>query len=77
LVLDHRSGIVNRPGIGGVTGTGAERAASARLSIRDTVLVDDVRGGVVLFVTSGADLGITRHHRTARRRRLHPLARRV
>ena len=37
---------------GRVTGTGADRAASARLSIRDTELVDDVGGGVVLFVTS-------------------------
>jgi hypothetical protein len=37
---------------GRVTGTGAERAASARLSIRDAVLDDDVGGGVVLFVTA-------------------------
>jgi hypothetical protein len=37
---------------GRVTGAGAGRAAAARLSIRDTVLVDDVGGGVVLFVTS-------------------------
>jgi hypothetical protein len=37
---------------GRVTGAGADRAASARLSIRDEVLVDDVGGGVVLFATS-------------------------
>jgi hypothetical protein len=42
---------------GRVTGTGAERACSARLSIRDTVLVDDVGGGVVLFVTSEPTAG--------------------
>jgi hypothetical protein len=36
---------------GWVVGTGAERAASARLSMRDAVLVDDVDWGVVLFVT--------------------------
>ncbi len=42
---------------GRVTGTGAERAESARLLIRDTVLVDDVDGGVVLFVTSEPTAG--------------------
>lgn len=42
---------------GRVTGTGAERASSARLSIRDKVLVDDVDGGVVLFVTSEPTAG--------------------
>lgn len=42
---------------GRVTGTGADRAASARLSIGDTVLVDDVGGGVVLFVTSEPTAG--------------------
>lgn len=42
---------------GRVTGTGAERAASARLSIRDSVLVDDIGGGVVLFVSSEPTAG--------------------
>jgi hypothetical protein len=42
---------------GRVTGTGAERAASARLSIRDAVLDDDVGGGVVLFVTAEPTAG--------------------
>jgi hypothetical protein len=42
---------------GRVTGTGAEQAASARLGIRDAVLVDDVGGGVVLFVTSEPTAG--------------------
>lgn len=42
---------------GRVTGAGADRAASARLSIRDTELVDDVGGGVVLFVTSEPTAG--------------------
>jgi hypothetical protein len=37
---------------GRVAGTGADQAASARLSIRDTVLVDDVDGGIALFVTA-------------------------
>jgi hypothetical protein len=36
---------------GRVSGTRAERAASARLSIRDAVVDDDVGGGVVLFGT--------------------------
>lgn len=42
---------------GRVTSTGAERAASARLSIRDAVLDDDVGGGVVLFVTAEPTAG--------------------
>jgi hypothetical protein len=42
---------------GRVTGIGAEQAASARLSIRDTVLVDDVGGGVALFVTAEPTAG--------------------
>ena len=42
---------------GRVTGTGAERAASARLSVRDAVLDDDVGGGVVLFVTAEPTAG--------------------
>lgn len=42
---------------GRVTGTGAERAVSARLSIRDAVLDDDVGGGVVLFVTAEPTTG--------------------
>jgi hypothetical protein len=43
---------------GWVVGTGAERAASARLSMRDAVLVDDVDWGVVLFVTSEPTAGV-------------------
>jgi hypothetical protein len=42
---------------GWVTGGGAERVAAARLSIRETVLVDDVGGGVGLFVTSTPTAG--------------------
>jgi hypothetical protein len=37
---------------GRVLGAGTEQAASARLSIRDTVLIDDVDTGIALFVTS-------------------------
>lgn len=37
---------------GRVAGTGSEQAASARLRLGETVLVDDVGRGVVLFVTS-------------------------
>ncbi len=35
-----------------MAGSGSERAASARLRTKGTVLVDDVDQGVVLFVTS-------------------------
>lgn len=42
---------------GRVTGSGAERAASARIRIGDRVVVDDVGHGVVLFVTSEPTAG--------------------
>ena len=42
---------------GRVAGRGADRAASARLRIGDSVFVDDVRNGVVTFVTSDPTAG--------------------
>lgn len=43
---------------GRVSGAGTERAASARLRIGETLLVDDTDEGVVLFVTSEPAAGV-------------------
>ena len=50
---------------GRVTGTGADRAASARLSIRATELVDDVGWGSRAARDLRADRWIARNHRVA------------
>lgn len=42
---------------GRVAGPGAERAASARLRVGDTLLVDETNQDVVLFVTSEPSAG--------------------
>jgi hypothetical protein len=42
---------------GRVTHAGVDQAASARLRMGDTVLSDDIGGGIVLFVTSEPTVG--------------------